>query len=87
MGADGRCRCVWRGEQCTNQATAEDLLCNWCGNGRSPEQMIHDRRAVLASDGTFLGISGKGQLHDFDVSKPATTAACWYPDSDREVRL
>ena len=80
----GRCRCVWRGEQCTNQATAEDLLCNWCGNGRPEEMLRADPKAIIVGD-TFFGISGGGQLHDIDASKPATTAACWYPDSDRTI--
>ena len=86
METDGRCRCVWRGEQCTNQATAEDLLCNWCGNGRSEEMLRVDPKALVI-DGEFFGISGAGQLHDYDASKAATTPACWYSDSDRTVRL
>lgn len=80
-----RCACVWRGERCENRATQEDGLCNWCGNGREPEQMMDDPKALVLPDGTFMGISGAGQLHDYDQSKPASTAACWYPDSDRVV--
>ena len=81
-----RCACVWRGERCPNLATQEDGLCNWCGNGRMPEQMRDDPKALIAPDGTFMGIGGGGQLHDFDQAKPASTAACWYPDSDRTVQ-
>jgi hypothetical protein len=81
-----RCRCVWRGEQCANKMTQEDGLCNWCGNGRSEAQLRTDPKAFIGSNGEFFGISGAGQLHDSDARKPATTAACWYPDSDRQVR-
>lgn len=77
-----RCGCVWRGEQCANRATQEDGLCNWCGNGRTPEQMKDDPKAMVLPDGTFMGIGGAGQLHD---SRPGSPGACWYPDSDRTV--
>lgn len=78
--ADSRCGCSWRGERCENRATQEDGLCNWCGNGRTPEQMTNDPKAFIGPDGTFYGISGVGQLHD---SRPGSPGACWYPDSDR----
>lgn len=80
-----QCGCVWRGERCLNRATQEDGLCNWCGNGRTPEQMRDDPKALIALEGTFMGIGGGGQLHDYDQAKPASTAACWYPESDRTV--
>lgn len=79
-----RCRCFWRGEQCENQATQEDLLCNWCGNGRTEAQLRTDPKALVI-DGKFYGIGGAGQLHDarFLGERPA---ACWYPDSGREIK-
>ena len=80
-----RCGCVWRNERCENRATQEDGLCNWCGNGRTHAQMRDDPKAYLGPDGEFLGISGKNQFHDYDQSRPASTSACWYPDSDRTV--
>jgi hypothetical protein len=86
-GHEMRCRCWWRGEQCANRMTQEDGLCNWCGNGRTVEQQRKDPKAVVTEDGRYFGISGAGQLHDFDNAKPAATAACWYPESGREVRL
>jgi hypothetical protein len=84
--AETQCRCVWRGERCENQATEEDGLCNWCGNGRTERRLRRDPKAVTDPGGKFYGISGAGQLHDSDPSKPAaSTPACWYPDSDRTV--
>jgi hypothetical protein len=80
-----RCRCVWRGERCENRATQEDGLCNWCGNGRTVEQQRSDPKALIGPNGEFFGIGGQGQLHDVDPNKPASTAACWYPDADRTV--
>lgn len=81
-----RCCCVWRGERCTNQATEEDGLCNWCGNGRSLDRLRLDPKALIGPNGEFDGsIGGGGQTHDYDASKPASTRACWYPDSDRVV--
>lgn len=80
-----RCRCVWRGERCTNQMTQEDFLCNWCGNGRTEAQLRDDPKAMIGVDGRFYGIGGGGQLHDADMAKPASTAACWYEESDRIV--
>lgn len=79
---DRQCGCVWRDERCTNDATQEDRLCNWCGNGRSVEQLIKDPKACVLPDGTFMGIGGAGQLHD---SRPDWSGACWYPDSNRTV--
>jgi hypothetical protein len=83
-GTDLRCRCEWRGERCTNQATQEDGLCNWCGNGRTIEQQRDDPKAVTGPNGEFYGISGAGQLHDsrYPGEQPA---ACWYPNSGRQV--
>lgn len=79
---DLRCRCVWRGERCENQATEEDGLCNWCCNTtRSLHRLRQDPRAIIISD-TEVAIGGGGQLHD---SRPGSPGACWYPDSDREV--
>lgn len=80
-----RCRCIWRGERCENRATQEDGLCNWCGNGRTPEQMRDDPKALIGPNGEFYGIGGGGQLHDTDPAKPASTPACWYEASDRTV--
>lgn len=79
-----RCRCVWRGEQCTNEMTAEDLLCNWCGNGRPEAVLRADPKAVVGEDGRFFGISGAGQVHDqrYPYERPA---ACWYSDSGRTI--
>lgn len=80
-----RCRCVWRGERCENQATEEDGLCNWCcRTQRSISRLRQDPRAIVLSD-TEVSIGGAGQTHDSDANKPASTAACWYPDSDRVV--
>lgn len=79
-----RCRCVWRGERCTNKATEEDGLCNWCGNGRSVERLREDPNALIGPDGEVLGIGGGGQLHDSRYPGEIP-AACWYPDSGRTV--
>ncbi|MGZ4589144.1 MAG: hypothetical protein ACXVX9_15225 [Mycobacteriaceae bacterium] len=68
MSERTRCGCVWRDERCTNRATQEDGLCNWCGNGRTPELMRDDPKATFLPDGKFMGISGGGQLHDYDQS-------------------
>jgi hypothetical protein len=83
-----RCRCWWRGEQCANRMTQEDGLCNWCGNGRTEEQLRKDPKVVIGEDGRIFGISGAGQMHDFrSDDPPGTAAACWYPDSGRVIRL
>jgi hypothetical protein len=80
-----QCRCLWRGERCTNQATQEDGLCNWCGENRTEHSLRKDPAAHIGPDGTYFGLSGRGQTHDYDVNKPASTAACWYPNADRTV--
>ena len=80
-----RCACVWRGEQCRNAMTQEDLLCNWCGNGRTDEQLRNDPKALIGPDGEFFGIGGADQTHDLDTNRPASTPACWYLASDRSV--
>ena len=77
-------RCVWRGEQCPNEATAEDLLCNWCAphEARTEGELRRDPKAIFGPDGDYFGIGGAGQLHD---SRPGALGACWYPNSDRTV--
>jgi hypothetical protein len=84
-----RCGCVWRGERCPNEATAEDGLCNWCAphGARTDEQLRADPAALLSPDGELWGIGGAGQLHDAPLAEAtgASTAACWYRDSERAI--
>lgn len=69
--------------ECQSISSKTAKVCWWCRGEK--EQMMDDPKALILPDGTFAGIGGAGQLHDYDQTKPASTAACWYPDSDRTV--
>jgi len=85
-GQGTRCRCWWRGEQCANRMTQEDGLCNWCGNGRTEEQMRDDPNALVIDDKIYIA-GGDRQTHDFrSDDAPGTAPACWYSHSGREVK-
>lgn len=78
--------------RCPNDATQEDGLCDWCGT-RRPEQMRDNPKAMWDADGTYLGLGGRGELHDFPLTQDANgrtpegkAAACWYPFSGRVVQ-
>lgn len=84
-----RCGCVWCGERCPNEATAEDGLCNWCAphGARTEAQLRAEPTALITPAGEFIGLGGAGQLHDAPLAEATGAAklACWYPDSGRTI--
>lgn len=71
-----QCRCVWRDEQCPNDATQEDGLCDWCGV-RRPEDLRTNPNVVLNADGSVWGLGGRGEVHQNGPNDSRTPSACW----------
>jgi hypothetical protein len=88
-----RCCCLWLGERCRNDATAEDGLCNWCAphSARTDAELSRDPRAITDAHGRVLGIGGgppdNPQTHDSPLADKHdfTPKACWYAGSGRTV--
>lgn len=76
-----QCRCVWDSGRCSNDATKEDGLCNWCGV-RTAEDVKDDPNALWGPDGEFLGYGGARQPH---VNPWLTPDACWMSNSGRTL--
>ena len=72
-----QCRCIVDGwDRCSNDATQEDGLCDWCGS-RTSEQLRTHPKAMFGTPGTeyedhFLGVGGGGEPH--------ALYACWDPE-------
>lgn len=82
-----QCRCVWLDERCPNDATQEDGLCDWCGT-RNAEQMRDNPNAVIGPEGEFLGLGGRGELHDAPLADRlgyGPPKACWYDQDNRRL--
>lgn len=84
-----RCGCVWLDVHCPNEATAEDGLCDWCAphGARTEDELRQNPNALIAPDGTFLGLGGAGMGHDAPLARlhNSTPSACWYKDSGRTI--
>ena len=77
-----QCRCVWQGVQCEADATQEDGKCDWCGE-RTEEQLRASDAAIIAPDGTFLGLGG-GAVTPYNhqagrgpIPADKVPSACW----------
>lgn len=71
-----QCRCICKGERCTDRATQEDGLCDWCGR-RTVEQEKAHPNAMFGADGYFFGIGGAGLSH--------ASHSCWDEQTERTL--
>lgn len=77
-----RCRCHWDGEQCPNDATQEDGLCDWCGTRRVEDLRDNPKAMFSPISGEYLGLGGGGERH---VNPDLRPDACWMPNSERTL--
>lgn len=77
-----RCRCVWAGKRCPNDASQEDGLCDWCGDRTADQQERSPLAIRHPVTGEVLGLAGGSQAHVDSTRRPD---ACWMPDSGRTL--